>query len=109
METAPLHEPAERRDETSAPAEAPSTSPLPAAAAASDLPPAVASGSSPFATRSPLDDQPLSLVEATDPASIQGLVDRARAAQRAWAEVSIRDRALAIGQVKQRLLARAAE
>jgi acyl-CoA reductase-like NAD-dependent aldehyde dehydrogenase len=98
METATSHEPAERGDDTSAAAKAPSSSPPP-----------VASGSSPFSTRSPLDDALLPTVEATDPAAIQGLVDRARAAQRAWAEVSVRDRALAIGQVKQHLLARAEE
>ncbi len=98
METATSHEPAERGDDTSAAAKVPSSSPPPAA-----------SGSSPFSTRSPLDDAPHSTVTATEPAAIQGLVDRARTAQRAWAEVSVRDRALAIGQVKQRLLARAEE
>jgi acyl-CoA reductase-like NAD-dependent aldehyde dehydrogenase len=98
METATSHEPAERGDDTSDAAKVPSSSPPPAA-----------SGGSPFSTRSPLDDAPLSTVAATDPAAIQDLVDRARAAQRAWAEVSVRDRALAIGQVKQHLLARAEE
>ena len=97
METATSHEPAERGDDTSAAAEAPSSSPPPA-------PPG-----SPFSTQSPLDGAPLSPVEATSPAAIPGLVERARAAQCAWAEVSVRDRAIAIGQVKQRLLERAEE
>jgi acyl-CoA reductase-like NAD-dependent aldehyde dehydrogenase len=104
METATSHEPAERGDDTSAAANAPSSPPSPS----SSSPPA-ASHSSPFSTQSPLDDAPLSPVEATAPAAIQGLVDSARAAQRAWAEVSVRDRAIAIGQVKQRLLERAEE
>lgn len=98
METASAHEPADGGDETSAPAKPLSLSPPPAAPA-----------SSPFSTHSPLDGTPLPAVEATDPATIPSLVDRARAAQRAWADVSARDRALAVGQIKQRLLARAQE
>jgi len=98
METASDHVTADGGDETSAPAKPLSLSPPPAA-----------SDSSPFSTRSPLDGSPLSAVEATDPATLPGLVARARAAQRAWADVPVRDRALAIGQVKQRLLARAQE
>ena len=98
MDTATSHEPAERGDDASAPVETLTFSPSPALLI-----------SSPFSTRSPLDDAPLSVVEPTDPATIQGLVDRARAAQLAWAEVSVRDRALAVGQVKQRILERAEE
>ena len=101
METATSNEPAERGEEPSAPVETLAFSPSPSSPA---LP-----QSSPFSTRSPLDDAPLSVVEPTDPAAIQGLVDRARAAQLAWAEVSVRDRALAVGQVKQRILSRAEE
>ena len=102
MDTATSHEPAERGTDTSAPAESPFPSPSPSA------PPAPAA-SSPFSTRSPLDDTELSHVEPTDPTTIQGLVDRARSAQLAWAETSVRDRALAIGQIKKRILARAEE
>jgi acyl-CoA reductase-like NAD-dependent aldehyde dehydrogenase len=98
METATSHEPAERDHDTSARATSP----------ASSAPPAI-TGSSPFATRSPLDDSALSVVEATPLADLQGLVDRARVAQLAWADVSVRDRALAIGKIKQRILARAEE
>jgi acyl-CoA reductase-like NAD-dependent aldehyde dehydrogenase len=98
MDTATSHEPAERGNDTSAPVETLAFSPSPA------LP-----ITSPFATRSPLDDTALSVVEATDPTTIQGLVDRARIAQLAWAEMAVRDRALAIGQVKPRILARAEE
>jgi acyl-CoA reductase-like NAD-dependent aldehyde dehydrogenase len=102
METATSHEPAERGNDPSGPVPAPAES-------ASSAPPPATPVISPFATRSPLDDTALSLVEATSPAEIQGLVDRARTAQRAWAETSVRDRAIAIGQVKKRILSRAEE
>jgi acyl-CoA reductase-like NAD-dependent aldehyde dehydrogenase len=101
MDTATSNEPAERGDDTSAPVETLAFSPSPSSRALPE--------SSPFSTRSPLDDTPLSVVEPTDPATIQGLVDRARVAQLAWAETSVRDRALAVGQIKQRILQRAEE
>lgn len=94
METATSHEPTAH---ASATAETSSSSPE------------AAPRGSPFATRSPLDGALLAAVEASDVASIPDLVTRARAAQRAWADVAVRDRALALGQVKQRILERAEE
>jgi acyl-CoA reductase-like NAD-dependent aldehyde dehydrogenase len=63
----------------------------------------------PFPTRSPLDGKPLPEVVATDPSEVGAAVARARKAQRAWAELAVRDRAAAIAKVKRRLLGRAEE
>ncbi len=65
--------------------------------------------SSPFPDKSPRDGSALAPVKATDPASISGLVERARTAQKAWAETPIRDRAAVVLEVKRVLLARADE
>lgn len=75
------------------------------AAAASRKP--VSAG--PFPTRSPGSGEPLAEIEPTDPSAIAAMVDRARKAQIAWAETSIRDRAMLIEKVKRRLLGRAEE
>src|SRR5262245_12770551 len=71
--------------------------------------PAPGEAASPFPTKSPLDGTPLSLIEATAPANVAAAVQRARDAQRAWAELPIRDRAVCIARVKKKLLARADE
>lgn len=64
---------------------------------------------SPFPTRSPVDGAELPPVERTDPAELFAIVRRAREAQKAWGELSPRDRADAIAKVKRRLLSRAEE
>jgi acyl-CoA reductase-like NAD-dependent aldehyde dehydrogenase len=68
-----------------------------------------ASAASIFPTRSPIDGAPLPDIEATDPASVAAVVERARAAQKGWAESSIRERADVIAKVKRRILSRAEE
>src|SRR4051794_17092112 len=64
---------------------------------------------SPFPAKSPLDGAPLPAVAATSLSDLAAAVKRARAAQRAWAELPVRDRALRIARVKKKLLARAEE
>jgi acyl-CoA reductase-like NAD-dependent aldehyde dehydrogenase len=63
----------------------------------------------PFPMRSPVDGSDLPAVKRTDPAGLPAIVLRAREAQKAWAELSPRDRADAIAKVKRRLLSRAEE
>jgi acyl-CoA reductase-like NAD-dependent aldehyde dehydrogenase len=63
----------------------------------------------PFPLRSPADGSELPAVMATSPEEVANVVERAQAAQKAWAEVSVRDRAAAVVKVKKRLLARAQE
>jgi acyl-CoA reductase-like NAD-dependent aldehyde dehydrogenase len=65
--------------------------------------------SSPFPTESPRDGSPLPPIQATDPASVAAAVERAREAQRAWAKIPARDRAVQMMRVKQKLLSRAEE
>jgi acyl-CoA reductase-like NAD-dependent aldehyde dehydrogenase len=68
-----------------------------------------AESTSPFPMQSPLDGSALPAVEATDAETVPTLARKAREAQRAWAEMSVRDRASAIAPVKERLLTRAEE
>jgi acyl-CoA reductase-like NAD-dependent aldehyde dehydrogenase len=91
-------EPAETELQSSSSAE-------PEPAAPSHSPPS----HSPFPTKSPLDGSPLPPVEATAPASVAAAVARAREAQRAWAEVPLRDRIARIARIKKTLLSRAEE
>ncbi len=66
-------------------------------------------GASVFAQTSPLDGQPLPAVNETSAADVARAVERARVAQRAWADVPVRERAAIIARVKKRLLTRAEE
>lgn len=68
-----------------------------------------ASDESPFPVRSPFDGAALPGVDRTDLALLTERVERARAAQKIWAEFSARDRADRIEKVKRRLLGRAEE
>ncbi|MFO0756196.1 MAG: aldehyde dehydrogenase family protein [Byssovorax sp.] len=77
--------------------------------AAADAEPAPAEALSVFPTKSPLDGSSLPEVTASTVDDVVDAVKRARAAQRAWAETPVRDRAAAIAEVKPRLLARAEE
>src|SRR5690348_13771287 len=112
METAPNNEPA---SEGLAGEDAPGSSKTkgeaaaPGEAAVSEESAPRASGPSPFPMKSPLDGSPLAEVEPTDPASIPEIVERARKAQKAWAELPIRERADIIAKTKQRILHRAEE
>jgi acyl-CoA reductase-like NAD-dependent aldehyde dehydrogenase len=63
----------------------------------------------PFPLRSPVDGAEMPAVAATSPEHVAGVVERARAAQKAWAELAVRDRAAVVAKVKKRLLARAEE
>lgn len=62
-----------------------------------------------FPTTSPLDGAALDAVSATAEADVAGIVDRARAAQRAWAAEPVAARVKAVSAVKGRILARAEE
>lgn len=62
-----------------------------------------------FPAQSPWDGSALSPVEATDPEALGKMVEKAREAQRAWSERSVRDRVLALLPLKKRLLSRAEE
>jgi acyl-CoA reductase-like NAD-dependent aldehyde dehydrogenase len=62
---------------------------------------------SPFANLSPLDGTALAEVIATPPSELPAIVARARAAQAAWAEKPVRDRAKVLLSVKDRILDRA--
>jgi acyl-CoA reductase-like NAD-dependent aldehyde dehydrogenase len=64
---------------------------------------------SPFPEVSPLDGAPLARVEATDPARIPEMVERARKAQVEWAQVPVGSRAAILARVKRRVLSRAEE
>ncbi|WP_437993757.1 aldehyde dehydrogenase family protein [Sorangium sp. So ce145] len=90
------------------------TTPLPheAGAAAGDAAssaPARVARSDPFSLRSPAGGAPLDGVAETELSALATIVASARAAQIAWAEVPIRERAELIARVKNRLLARAEE
>jgi acyl-CoA reductase-like NAD-dependent aldehyde dehydrogenase len=61
----------------------------------------------PFANESPVDGQPLSVVEATPPSEVVNLVARARAAQVAWAERTVEERVRILSPVRDRVLDRA--
>lgn len=78
------------------------------AAPPSPSPPAT-TGPSPFPETSPLDGSPLASIEADDPAAIPEMIERARAAQRAWADLAVVERVAAVQKIKQRLLSRAEE
>ncbi len=65
--------------------------------------------SSPFSMTSPVDGHALPAVEATAPGAVQGLVERARAAQIGWAEKDISARAKALAKLGPRILKRADE
>jgi acyl-CoA reductase-like NAD-dependent aldehyde dehydrogenase len=58
----------------------------------------------PFATKSPIDLSDLEPVEATPAKDIAGLAKKARAAQRAWAKLSPRERADKLLPLKDRVL-----
>src|SRR4051794_16676026 len=62
-----------------------------------------------FPTRSPLDGSALTEVTATPASALDGVMTRAREAQRSWAEVAPRDRAVTLRALKRRILARAEE
>lgn len=62
---------------------------------------------SPFADKNPKDLSPLDEVVATPADDVAGVVQKARAAQRAWAEVPVYERAQVIAKAKDRLLDRA--
>jgi acyl-CoA reductase-like NAD-dependent aldehyde dehydrogenase len=64
---------------------------------------------SPFSIKSPLDGSKMSDVAASPPNTVRDAVERARAAQRAWAATPVRDRAAAISRLKKRILSRAEE
>jgi acyl-CoA reductase-like NAD-dependent aldehyde dehydrogenase len=64
---------------------------------------------SPFSTKSPLDGSRLTDVAPSTPDAVRGAVERARTAQRAWAQTSARERAIAVSGLKKRILARAEE
>jgi acyl-CoA reductase-like NAD-dependent aldehyde dehydrogenase len=108
MGTANEQEPAESASTGGGePAESsPKSSPTPDSQPAA-RPPVAAS--SPFPTQSPLDGSPLPPLQGTDPASIGAVVARAREAQRAWAKIPARDRAVRMMAVKKKLLSRAEE
>ena len=57
----------------------------------------------------PLDGQPLQTAEPTDVELVAASIARARKVQPAWAEMSVRDRAILLTKVKRRLLSRADE
>jgi acyl-CoA reductase-like NAD-dependent aldehyde dehydrogenase len=98
--------PAPEKDTADAPALEKDTADAPAPEkGAADTP--VTAG--PFPTQSPVDGSPLEAVTPTDPGAVGSAVERARSAQKKWAELSARDRASAIGKVKRRLLSRAEE
>ena len=63
----------------------------------------------PFPTRSPADGSLLPGVDATDPAALPAMLERARKAQAEWARVAPAERAAKILGVKRRLLGRAEE
>src|SRR5271166_756473 len=69
-------------------------------------PPAPPKSASPFPEASPIDGGPLADVDATDPASIPAMIERARAAQLAWAKTPVTTRASLLLKVKRRILER---
>jgi acyl-CoA reductase-like NAD-dependent aldehyde dehydrogenase len=71
--------------------------------------PAKPAGPSPFPEGSPVDGAPLAAVEATDAARIPEMIQKARAAQVAWAATSVPNRAAVLFKLKSRILARAQE
>jgi acyl-CoA reductase-like NAD-dependent aldehyde dehydrogenase len=68
-----------------------------------------ASGPSPFPELSPLDGSKLADVDATDPALIAEMIQKARVAQDAWAKVPVANRASILLKLKRRVLERAQE
>jgi acyl-CoA reductase-like NAD-dependent aldehyde dehydrogenase len=62
---------------------------------------------SPFANFSPIDGSALAEVTGTPPSELPAIVARARAAQAAWAEKPVRERAKVLLSVKDRILDRA--
>jgi acyl-CoA reductase-like NAD-dependent aldehyde dehydrogenase len=62
---------------------------------------------SPFANVSPVDGSALAAMTATAPSEVSAIVARARAAQTAWAEKPVRERAKLLLSVKDRILDRA--
>jgi acyl-CoA reductase-like NAD-dependent aldehyde dehydrogenase len=62
---------------------------------------------SPFANVSPVDGSALAPVTATAPSEVSAIVARARAAQAAWAQKPVRERASLLLSVKDRILDRA--
>jgi len=62
---------------------------------------------SPFANVSPVDGSALAAMTATAPSEVSAIVARARAAQAAWAEKPVRERAKLLLSVKDRILDRA--
>ncbi len=77
----------------------------PVAPIAASAPP----GPSPFPELSPLDGTPLARVEATDPARLVEMMDRARKAQPAWAKTAVANRAATLSKLRRRILQRAEE
>jgi acyl-CoA reductase-like NAD-dependent aldehyde dehydrogenase len=63
----------------------------------------------PFPTESPVDGSPLASVTATAASDVPDIVAKARAAQSAWAQKSVRERAAALVAVRDRILDRAQE
>ncbi len=64
---------------------------------------------SPFPSKSPWDGADLPKVSASQPDRVAHLVEEARKAQAAWAEVNVRDRVALLREVKGRILSRAEE
>jgi acyl-CoA reductase-like NAD-dependent aldehyde dehydrogenase len=62
---------------------------------------------SPFANVSPVDGSALAAMTATAPSEVSAIVGRARAAQAAWAEKPVRERAKLLLSIKDRILDRA--
>jgi acyl-CoA reductase-like NAD-dependent aldehyde dehydrogenase len=111
-------------EERAAPTASPSDGGAPAAAPAVEVPSepgakaaglpsakasAVDDATSPFSIKSPIDGAELPQIEATSPKKVAAAIKAARAAQRAWAETPVRERATVIAPLKQRILERAAE
>ena len=64
---------------------------------------------SPFPAVSPVDGTPLAPVEATDPARLPEIIERARTAQVAWAKTPVANRASILLKLKRRVLERGEE
>src|SRR5204863_8172797 len=75
----------------------------------SSNPPRGSSSQFPFALRSPIDGAPLADVRATPLEALPAMLEAARKAQRAWADVPLEERIRAVAKVKSRFLDRAEE
>jgi acyl-CoA reductase-like NAD-dependent aldehyde dehydrogenase len=92
-------------------AEQTETAPPPAepAAAEETAKPAEPTGPSPFPEASPVDGAPLAPVEATDVGRVPEMIEKARAAQVAWAATPVANRAAILLKLRTRILERAQE